>query len=65
MLTTEELYGWGHSISLITATTREWAQDPVNLRILQYYTAVTEVHDAHFGKQVRLSCRVCSHFFVP
>lgn len=52
LLTTEELHNWDAMFSLLMVTSRPWAQDPANLRILQYFTAVAEVYDAHYARQV-------------
>lgn len=52
LFTTEEMHEWDATFSLLMVTTRKWAQDRTNMRILQYFTAVTEVYDAHYSLQV-------------
>lgn len=52
LFTTEDLHRWGRTFSFVMVTTREWAQDPVNMRLLQYFTAVAEVYDAQYALQV-------------
>jgi len=51
LFTTEDLHRWDRTFSYLMVTSRKWAQDPTNMRVLQYFTAVTEVYDAHFGIQ--------------
>lgn len=54
LFTSEDLHRWDHPFSFLMVTTRKWAQDPTNIRILQYFTAVTEVYDQHYALQVGL-----------
>lgn len=51
--TSEDLNRWGHAFSFLMVTTRKWARDPTNIRILRYFTAITEAYDNHYMLQVR------------
>jgi len=51
LFTTEDLYQWDATFSFMMVTTRNWAQDPSNLRVMQHFIAVTEIYDAHYALQ--------------